>query len=101
MFPIRRYQNQDQTGGNCREALTLDLKFQVSWKLVQTLLQVAQQPTGQALPCSDAVSRRDSRPTLLSPVPAVTEGAQSRHPSRCRRDPSSRAACAPTLTNST
>lgn len=31
MFPIRRYQNQNQTGGNCREALTLDLKFQVSW----------------------------------------------------------------------
>lgn len=40
MFLIKHYKNQDQSGKNCRVALTLDLKFQVSLKLIQNILQV-------------------------------------------------------------
>lgn len=35
MFLIRPYRNRDQSGRNYRVALTVDLKFQVSLKLVQ------------------------------------------------------------------
>lgn len=68
-FVIRHYKNQDQTGRNCRVALTLDLKFQVSLKLVQNIFQVVQQTTYQLLLSSNMVSRCDSCHKLLVPCP--------------------------------
>lgn len=50
MFLIKHYKNQDQTGKNCRVALTLDLKFQVSLKLIQNILQVDTANDGSASP---------------------------------------------------
>jgi len=86
MFLIRYYKNQEQTGRNCRVALTLDLRFQVNLKLIQNIFWVVQQATDQLLLCSDVVSRCDSCHKLFVPCSAFIKRDQSRHPPGCRQE---------------